>query len=764
MHYDDDDLSGETAPLLLGSKPGATAKNAPRIPAVVCVLCGCVVLLLVGNSSTQAGSLLQAILGAAGTGPILSCFYDEKQKVAAPGNHQEPSIYFTETDWENLRTSPPPAVKGAKGVVQPWDQQARLEVIRRLWHTVPPFFERVLPHVRWWVSSGGLIGALRLGATVPWDLDGDLVLDMASFRAAATDVNLRLHAKLWSGNASSKFIAPLHGAPCVAAGGCLMLPLSGFGDDAEDFYFVSPAHAGDWHVGRFVDMRTGFFIEVLSFRYDAGAVYPLQQCMLDGVTVNIPREPVRFMRSERPMVGPAGDFNTAPTGQSALLYLNKWNRCSICLGVQPRSDVTDTTAQSNPLFMPGGRFGGGGGWAHVRDPHLQGQNCVPLDAEGLREGKVPVLATCEGGSQQAGGLIVGSLRSLLPALVKVLLLLVVVAVVAMTSAGRGSGLPQKLRTLWPLAIYIALSLAFDVLSLLPNGQPGHADPKRLPAASVRVAAVLLVSSLASLSGWLFEDPDGRRSLSAICQQPSAVLLPYGMLSALFVVGELLHQYLLQFPAAPVQCCLGLRLLMVALLWERSFAGQHLPALAWVAFVAIAAGGVGRELASLKPSLEVLLPLGYPQALLAWMAAGAVVTVSYEWLLMRHTSQGLAIDAQNLLLCTSGLGWLAVGSLAAKGSEAPIFSTEEWTLVFADAQLLVLLLVSAALTLWTSRVLMRFSSVAKEVAVAWEVLLMPANLAIMDAKDAVGMASLGFIVLGLAMCSIPTVWSALLRPK
>merc|ERR1711957_166349 len=121
-----------------------------------------------------------------------------------------------------------------------------------------------------------------------------------------------------------------YSAECKKYGGnCLVVPLPKDIDPSGDIVFVVhqlPSNY-DW-IGRFVDLETGFFVEVINQGQFAKQVYPLKQCVHDGTLLNVPGTPGRYL--DKTGQYSESDFLYGAEGEEAIaVYLNEYD-CERC--------------------------------------------------------------------------------------------------------------------------------------------------------------------------------------------------------------------------------------------------------------------------------------------------------------------------------------------------------------------------------------------------------------------------------------------------
>jgi len=207
---------------------------------------------------------------------VIHSTYDSRIVVTSPGSYQEPERVFSQDDWRmwHLPLEEDPSNDGRLS------QGVRIESLKKIFATLPSFFSDMLPDVRWWLDGGSLLGAERSGAIMPWDKDGDLGVDMSTFNTEATMNRLM--------KAYGSTVKYSHSGECQSearGGRCLVFPVS------EDIVLaMHPLPTKFPWFARFVDRRTGYFVELL----EDGGVLPTKSTArsdLQGIQVLVPQVP-----------------------------------------------------------------------------------------------------------------------------------------------------------------------------------------------------------------------------------------------------------------------------------------------------------------------------------------------------------------------------------------------------------------------------------------------------------------------------------------
>lgn len=210
---------------------------ALRVSLFVACLPLCIAIKLFEHDHSRTRTGNQASCGD-GLRVIRSTFRSESS-VGVPGDYQEPERIFGASGWDKF------ADKGAKTV---HDQKTRMEALRKVFGVLPSFFATLVPDVRWSVVSGSLLAAMRTGVVMPWDTDGDLIVDWSKFNTEAIWKKLpELYPEFAQGNSTE------------CGGKCKVFKIT------EDILFGVHQLPTDFPwVGRLIDTKTGHFVEILN--------------------------------------------------------------------------------------------------------------------------------------------------------------------------------------------------------------------------------------------------------------------------------------------------------------------------------------------------------------------------------------------------------------------------------------------------------------------------------------------------------------------
>lgn len=336
--------------------------------------------------------------------PIMQCAYDSATRVRDHDQkvrHQEPVGWFHEDEWPLHR-------KGDVASGEEHDQQTRVASLQKIFGVIPAFFEKVLPKVPWWLSSGALIGAMRSGTIIPWDTDGDITADRDAFLAEenlfALGANATsLGAAFWPLDLpiGHRAVVPL--PPEVDPTGDVVLATYIFvlRPPLPPSMWYPKAFEGTASLGRFVDLRTGYFVDILdeaAIRPDL--IFPLRRCLFGGARANVPRRPVDYLRSsyEAQHFGLHEDsnestssFHPSSSGNGSVeLTLAHFN-CKVCRKQSPVDEARSRAADPFRVsFAPSGRADGDVLWAPV---HAEGHDCELPSTSSLPAGWVTAKGT-----------------------------------------------------------------------------------------------------------------------------------------------------------------------------------------------------------------------------------------------------------------------------------------------------------------------------------------------------------------------------------
>lgn len=275
-------------------------------------------------------------------------------------------------------------------------QDVRLASLQKIWATVPQFFGQVLPDAHWWVSSGSLIGAMRSGGTIPWDTDGDMAVDLnETFNTKET------WSKLLEFAGGEKNATWLSSWECRMHGGkCLMVTLPKEINPSGDVVFVTHPLPTTWQFfARFVDLETGYFVEIINQGQFGDAVYPLRKCAIDGTLVNVPSSPGRYL--EKTAQYSPSDFLYGAQGEESIAVALDSYTCQICEDYElATKDANTATSESEKRdnfmlsLVPAEDIAGQETWVSINSADIRAtRNCSRL-AGAAKPHKLNLRTTC----------------------------------------------------------------------------------------------------------------------------------------------------------------------------------------------------------------------------------------------------------------------------------------------------------------------------------------------------------------------------------
>lgn len=194
-------------------------------------------------------------------------------------SYQEPERMLSQADWERLRKP----LSGVYSDNHLLNETVRVHSLNRVFHAMPQFFNTNFPDLRWCLTSGSLLAVARTGQIMPWDLDGDTTVDMTVFDTPETIEKLKsAYGEPMLINGTFCHFHALPGGVCYGW------------DIGQDIVFTTfPLPLSDhmrismkWFA-RFIDLRTGYFVDILK----AKQVESTAQALLGDTLLPVPKVP-----------------------------------------------------------------------------------------------------------------------------------------------------------------------------------------------------------------------------------------------------------------------------------------------------------------------------------------------------------------------------------------------------------------------------------------------------------------------------------------
>jgi hypothetical protein len=261
---------------------------------------------------------------------VLSCKYESS--VILSGSHQEPENVMTKEDLSEITG------QSIEEVGKPDTQAVRVKTLMRLLDVAQRFAKQHLADVPMSIPYGNLIGVLRNGKYIPWDEDVDMWfnfdVDGAQEKIAAIKAlpgNKAMHGKICEKSSEKE----CRGIPIPSElGSSNPVWLVLYPESLWDLVW-SKKDEGGW-LGRFVDVKTGYFVEFAPRTSEIG-----KECAFGGTKVNIAVDPFADLQ---------GHLKTGvrtKKGEEAIMYFGaqkEHNVCQLC-----RGKMAPPTSNSDPF-------------------------------------------------------------------------------------------------------------------------------------------------------------------------------------------------------------------------------------------------------------------------------------------------------------------------------------------------------------------------------------------------------------------------------
>jgi hypothetical protein len=212
---------------------------------------------------------------------VLTCTYDGNKKL--PTSHQEPERQMSKADWKQMGHGEPHGKH---------TQAERVASLSKVLKVALAFFEKYLPEMagKLWLTHGALLGVVRSGNIIPWDLDLDISVDPDAFFTDAVWEKLSAlnHTSLTSTQCPKEGCMGVPMPDDVADGANVILGLRAF--DSMNW----PEKKGYQWPGCFIDLETGFLIEILMVN---GITPPkaTETCKWGDMHVPVPEDPFGYI-------------------------------------------------------------------------------------------------------------------------------------------------------------------------------------------------------------------------------------------------------------------------------------------------------------------------------------------------------------------------------------------------------------------------------------------------------------------------------------